>query len=186
MDEGKAYNPYFPGGVISMPQQLYDEGIDYKDGTPATQSQQVHHWYYLLTVSSDYKKYEVTSSQRFRLLPVWMFQFLNCFINRKPYNRWLLEIEIHNVEFSIIFKLKFCVKNIIQIEVREFAGERCGDIHALGSGAIPWHTQEMGSQGWSSLSLNCRHLAIERSPMNSFYFSAGSLITIRRLRSRLR
>ncbi|PIO70299.1 cytochrome C1 family protein [Teladorsagia circumcincta] len=40
VDEGKAYNPYFPGGVISMPQQLYDEGIEYKDGTPATQSQQ--------------------------------------------------------------------------------------------------------------------------------------------------
>ncbi|WKX91551.1 hypothetical protein Q1695_009963 [Nippostrongylus brasiliensis] len=40
IDDGKAYNPYFPGGVISMPQQLYDEGIEYKDGTPATQSQQ--------------------------------------------------------------------------------------------------------------------------------------------------
>lgn len=40
VDEGKAYNPYFPGGVISMPQQLFDEGIEYKDGTPATQSQQ--------------------------------------------------------------------------------------------------------------------------------------------------
>jgi len=40
VDEGKAYNPYFPGGVISMPQQLYDEGIEYSDGTPATQSQQ--------------------------------------------------------------------------------------------------------------------------------------------------
>ncbi|CAJ0593926.1 unnamed protein product [Cylicocyclus nassatus] len=40
VDDGKAYNPYFPGGVISMPQQLYDEGIEYKDGTPATQSQQ--------------------------------------------------------------------------------------------------------------------------------------------------
>uniref|UniRef100_A0A158PC09 Cytochrome c domain-containing protein n=1 Tax=Angiostrongylus cantonensis TaxID=6313 RepID=A0A158PC09_ANGCA len=40
IDEGKAYNPYFPGGVISMPQQLFDEGIEYKDGTPATQSQQ--------------------------------------------------------------------------------------------------------------------------------------------------
>lgn len=40
MDEGKAYNPYFLGGVISMPQQLYDEGIEYKDGTPATLSQQ--------------------------------------------------------------------------------------------------------------------------------------------------
>lgn len=40
IDDGKAYNPYFPGGVISMPQQLYDEGIEYKDGTSATQSQQ--------------------------------------------------------------------------------------------------------------------------------------------------
>uniref|UniRef100_A0A0K0G1A1 Cytochrome c1, heme protein, mitochondrial (inferred by orthology to a human protein) n=1 Tax=Strongyloides venezuelensis TaxID=75913 RepID=A0A0K0G1A1_STRVS len=40
IDEGKAYNPYFPGGVISMPQQLYDEGIEYKDGTFASQSQQ--------------------------------------------------------------------------------------------------------------------------------------------------
>uniref|UniRef100_A0A915DY77 Cytochrome c domain-containing protein n=1 Tax=Ditylenchus dipsaci TaxID=166011 RepID=A0A915DY77_9BILA len=40
VDEGKAYNAYFDGGVIAMPQQLYDEGIEYKDGTPATQSQQ--------------------------------------------------------------------------------------------------------------------------------------------------
>lgn len=40
IDDGKAYNPYFPGGVISMPQQLFDEGIEYKDGTPATMSQQ--------------------------------------------------------------------------------------------------------------------------------------------------
>ncbi|CAD6184595.1 unnamed protein product [Caenorhabditis auriculariae] len=40
VDDGKAYNPYFPGGVISMPQQLFDEGIEYKDGTPATMSQQ--------------------------------------------------------------------------------------------------------------------------------------------------
>ncbi|RCN28796.1 cytochrome c1 domain protein [Ancylostoma caninum] len=30
VDDGKAYNPYFPGGVISMPQQLFDEGIEYK------------------------------------------------------------------------------------------------------------------------------------------------------------
>jgi len=40
VDEGKAYNPYFPGGIIGMPQQLFDEGIEYKDGTPASQSQQ--------------------------------------------------------------------------------------------------------------------------------------------------
>ena len=40
VDEGKAYNPYFAGGVIGMPQQLFDEGIEYADGTPATMSQQ--------------------------------------------------------------------------------------------------------------------------------------------------
>jgi len=40
VDDGKAYNPYFPGGVIAMPQQLFDEGIEFKDGTSATQSQQ--------------------------------------------------------------------------------------------------------------------------------------------------
>jgi len=40
VEDGKAYNPYFPGGVIAMPQQLFDEGIEYKDGTPATISQQ--------------------------------------------------------------------------------------------------------------------------------------------------
>jgi len=33
------YNPYFPGGAIGMPQQLYNEGIEYEDGTPATVSQ---------------------------------------------------------------------------------------------------------------------------------------------------
>ncbi|XP_003391337.1 PREDICTED: cytochrome c1, heme protein, mitochondrial-like [Amphimedon queenslandica] len=37
--EGLAYNPYFPGGAIGMPQQLYDGGIEYEDGTPATVSQ---------------------------------------------------------------------------------------------------------------------------------------------------
>jgi cytochrome c1 len=30
--EGQAYNPYFPGGAIGMPQQLYNEGIEYDDG----------------------------------------------------------------------------------------------------------------------------------------------------------
>jgi len=40
VEEGKAYNPYFIGGVIAMPQQLFDEGIEYEDGTPATIAQQ--------------------------------------------------------------------------------------------------------------------------------------------------
>ncbi|XP_059153429.1 cytochrome c1, heme protein, mitochondrial-like [Physella acuta] len=37
--EGQYYNPYFPGGAIGMAQALYNEIIEYDDGTPATQSQ---------------------------------------------------------------------------------------------------------------------------------------------------
>lgn len=27
-----AYNPYFPGGTIAMPQQLFPDGVEYDDG----------------------------------------------------------------------------------------------------------------------------------------------------------
>lgn len=37
--EGQYYNPYFPGGAISMAQALYNEVIEYGDGTPPTASQ---------------------------------------------------------------------------------------------------------------------------------------------------
>jgi len=37
--EGLYYNPYFAGGAIGMAQALYNEIIEYEDGTPATQSQ---------------------------------------------------------------------------------------------------------------------------------------------------
>jgi ubiquinol-cytochrome c reductase cytochrome c1 subunit len=37
--DGQYYNPYFPGGAISMAQSLYNETIEYSDGTPATASQ---------------------------------------------------------------------------------------------------------------------------------------------------
>ncbi|KAK0179390.1 hypothetical protein PV327_005147 [Microctonus hyperodae] len=37
--EGQAFNPYFPGGAIGMAQVIYDEVLDYEDGTPATASQ---------------------------------------------------------------------------------------------------------------------------------------------------
>jgi len=38
--EGLYYNPYFVGGAIAMPKMLADEGVEYEDGTPATESQQ--------------------------------------------------------------------------------------------------------------------------------------------------
>jgi len=37
--EGQYFNPYFPGGAISMAQALYNEVLEYPDGTPATASQ---------------------------------------------------------------------------------------------------------------------------------------------------
>ncbi|KAF6203273.1 hypothetical protein GE061_003691 [Apolygus lucorum] len=37
--EGQYFNPYFPGGAISMAQALYNEVLEYSDGTPATASQ---------------------------------------------------------------------------------------------------------------------------------------------------
>jgi len=37
--EGQYYNPYFPGGAISMAQALYNEVLQYADGTAATASQ---------------------------------------------------------------------------------------------------------------------------------------------------
>ncbi|XP_052815428.1 cytochrome c1, heme protein, mitochondrial-like isoform X2 [Mya arenaria] len=37
--DGQHYNPYFPGGKISMAEALYNEIIEYQDGTPASQSQ---------------------------------------------------------------------------------------------------------------------------------------------------
>ena len=38
--EGLHYNPYFPGGAIAMPKMLADEGVEYEDGTEASESQQ--------------------------------------------------------------------------------------------------------------------------------------------------
>lgn len=37
--EGMNYNPYFPGGAISMARVLFDGLVEFEDGTPATTSQ---------------------------------------------------------------------------------------------------------------------------------------------------
>lgn len=39
MREGLHYNPYFVGGAIAMPKMLVDGGVEYDDGTPATETQ---------------------------------------------------------------------------------------------------------------------------------------------------
>lgn len=37
--DGLHYNPYFPGGAISMARPIYDEQVEYPDGTPNNTSQ---------------------------------------------------------------------------------------------------------------------------------------------------
>jgi len=39
VDDGLHFNPYFQGGAIAMPPPLYNEVIEFADGTPATKSQ---------------------------------------------------------------------------------------------------------------------------------------------------
>lgn len=51
--EGQYYNPYFPGGAISMAQALYDETIQYSDGTPASASQLAKDVCHFLNWTSD-------------------------------------------------------------------------------------------------------------------------------------
>lgn len=42
VDEGMAYNLYFPGNKLAMPQQLFVNSVEYEDGTPATVSQMAY------------------------------------------------------------------------------------------------------------------------------------------------
>ena len=39
--EGKYYNAYYPGHIISMAPPLADDAIEYKDGTKATKEQMI-------------------------------------------------------------------------------------------------------------------------------------------------
>lgn len=39
LQDGQYFNPYFPGGAISMAQAIYNETIEYSDGTPSYASQ---------------------------------------------------------------------------------------------------------------------------------------------------
>lgn len=39
LGDGQHYNPYFLGGAIGMAPPLYNEALEYEDGTPATKSQ---------------------------------------------------------------------------------------------------------------------------------------------------
>lgn len=80
---GSNYNPYFPGGQIAMARVLFDDMVEYEDGTPATTSQMAKDVSTFLNWASepehdDRKKWGlkaliVTSS--LYLLAVWVKKF---------------------------------------------------------------------------------------------------------------
>uniref|UniRef100_A0A0R3T9E8 Cytochrome c1 n=1 Tax=Rodentolepis nana TaxID=102285 RepID=A0A0R3T9E8_RODNA len=53
LEPNQHYNPYFPGGALSMAPPLFDEQVEYADGTPATVSQMAKDVTEFLTWSSD-------------------------------------------------------------------------------------------------------------------------------------
>jgi ubiquinol-cytochrome c reductase cytochrome c1 subunit len=53
---GKHYNPYFPGGLISMPFQLTPDRVTYEDGTKATSEQMAHDVVTFLAWASEPKR----------------------------------------------------------------------------------------------------------------------------------
>lgn len=42
VQEGLTYNPYFPGGNIGMPQQLFQDSVEYDDGNTSYMCTCVH------------------------------------------------------------------------------------------------------------------------------------------------
>jgi len=72
---GLHYNPYFPGGAISMAKALQDGGVEYEDGTPATVSQQAKDVATFLAWSSEMKQDE-RKLWAFRMMCLTVLAFL--------------------------------------------------------------------------------------------------------------
>eukprot|EP00803_Ostreobium_quekettii_P004713 evm.model.scf_819.8 EVM.evm.TU.scf_819.8 scf_819:59204-61407(+) len=81
--EGLYYNPYFPGGAIAMPKMLADEGVEYDDGTPATESQQAKDVSTFLAWASE-PEHDERKLMGFK----WTFALLLMFVLAGYYKRW--------------------------------------------------------------------------------------------------
>ena len=104
---GSNYNPYFPGGSIAMGRVLFDDLVEYEDGTPATTSQMAKDVTTFLNWASepehdDRKKWGlkaliVLSSLYF--LSVWVKKFKwqpvkNRKIKFNPPKKWAVHIKV--------------------------------------------------------------------------------------------
>ncbi|KAL2609723.1 hypothetical protein R1flu_028296 [Riccia fluitans] len=81
--EGLHYNPYFPGGAIAMPKMLMDGGVEYEDGTPATESQMAKDVVTFLSWAA-----EPEMDERKLMGFKWIFVLSLAFLQAAYYKRW--------------------------------------------------------------------------------------------------
>lgn len=81
--EGLYYNPYFPGGAIAMPKMLNDGGIEYDDGTPATEAQQAKDVVTFLSWAA-----EPEMDERKLMGTKWLAVLSLVFLTTVYYKRW--------------------------------------------------------------------------------------------------
>ncbi|KAL4440457.1 hypothetical protein ABPG75_003458 [Micractinium tetrahymenae] len=81
--EGLHYNPYFPGGAIAMPKMLNDGGVEYDDGTPATEAQQAKDVVSYLSWAA-----EPEADERKLMGAKWIAVLSLVFLTTVYYKRW--------------------------------------------------------------------------------------------------
>lgn len=81
--EGLYYNPYFTGGAIAMPKMLNDGGVEYDDGTPASEAQQAKDVVTFLAWAA-----EPEADDRKLMGVKWMAALSLVFITAVYYKRW--------------------------------------------------------------------------------------------------
>jgi len=81
--EGLHYNPYFPGGAIAMPKMLSDGGVEYDDGTPATESQMAKDVVTFLAWAA-----EPEADERKLMGAKWVFVLSLVMVQAAYYKRW--------------------------------------------------------------------------------------------------
>lgn len=81
--EGLHYNPYFPGGAIAMPKMLNDDGVEYDDGTPATEAQQAKDVATFLSWAA-----EPEADERKLMGAKWIAVLSLVFLTSVYYKRW--------------------------------------------------------------------------------------------------
>lgn len=81
--EGLHYNPYFPGGAIAMPKMLVDGGVEYDDGTPATETQMAKDVTTFLAWAA-----EPEMDDRKLMGAKWMFAMALVAVQAVYYKRW--------------------------------------------------------------------------------------------------